>query len=631
VAGAALVHGHAALRLADPVEGATLGDTPTAIRLTFSERPDGGLSEIRVVDTAGVSYHIARPLPLPGDPLSLSIRIRPLDRGVYTVSWQIVSAVDGHTTTGAYAFGVREDPSRAAARVASAQANVSAFGVASRWLLLIGLALLLGAGAAGVGRWGGGREVAIAAAGCALAIAGIAMLAAAQLRITNASITSLLNASTGRSLAWRSVAIAGAAVALFAARRREAAEQRLPLTIVLLAALAAAALHVAGGHAAAADHWVFATIATQWLHFVAVGIWLGGLAVLLAGVRGVASASKADRVRRFSIVATIALVIVAVTGLVRSAGELSGWDDLISTAYGWALLGKIVLTLAIVLLAAVNHWRSVAAAVADLRPLRRAGNGEVALAACTLAVAALLGSLPPPAAALRDPSGIDVSASDFGTTVRVQLTAPSDQPGPNRFVVTVADYDTDEPLPGGRVSLRFTPLDDPRVASTMLELKPDHVGAFVGSGSNLAFDGRWRITALVERESDSVEVPMEVETRVPPQFIATARFPDRPSEYMVQVENAGHVMISPASERAAPTTATIICYDVLRDQRPVDDIVVTLRVGDGPAQQVVVKRVSPSAFIAHLAFEPGSNRITVVARGQDGVRLRAALTLQIPR
>src|SRR5204862_6242441 len=37
---------HAALRLSDPVEGATLGDSPALVRLSFSERPEGALSDI---------------------------------------------------------------------------------------------------------------------------------------------------------------------------------------------------------------------------------------------------------------------------------------------------------------------------------------------------------------------------------------------------------------------------------------------------------------------------------------------------------------------------------------------------------------------------------------------------------
>jgi len=621
---------HAGLRISDPLEGATLGDTPAAIRLTFSERPDPALSAIRVVGTAGVAHQLGLPVAVPGDPLSLSINIRPLDTGVYTVSWQIVSAVDGHATTGTYAFGVRADPSRAAV-AASTTPALSVFEVFARWLLIAGLALLLGAGGAGVARFGGGRELTIGAAGGALAIAGLVLLVVAQTRSAPASFAILLNASVGRSLLWRFAAVAVAGAALFVARRQQPDQRRLAMAGVLLAALAATAIHAAGGHAAASDRWVFATIVSQWVHFAAVGIWIGGLAALLLGLRGAPSASKAAAVRRFSLMATVALVVVAVTGIARSIGELSGWADLTQTPYGQAVLAKVALTVGIAGLAAVNHWRSVAAAAADLRPLRKAGAGEVVLAGCALVAAAALGSLPPPAAALRNPSGLEVFGVDFGTTVRVQLTTPSDQPGPNRFVANVLDYDSGQPLGPRRVSLRFTPLDDPRVASTMLELKKGADEVFTGSGSNLAFDGRWRITALVEREADSVEVPMEVETRLKPQFVSITRVEGQPTNYMIQVDNAGQVAIIPESERAGPTTVTIICYDVLRDQTWVEDIVVATRAGDGPARQQPVTRTSPSAFVSRFAFEPGPNRITVVARTPAGTRIRASLALDIPR
>jgi copper transport protein len=624
------LHAHAGLRLSDPLEGSTLGDTPTAIRLTFSERPDPMLSDIRVVGTAGAAYQLGRPLPVPGDPQSISVNIRPLDTGVYTVNWQVVSSVDGHTTTGAYAFGVRADPGAAGVVGSASTPAVSLFEIFARWMLIAGLVAMLGAAAATVARFGGAGDLSMGAMGGLLASAGVVLLIVAQTRSATVSFANLLNASVGRSLLWRFAAIALAGTALILARTRKPEDRRVAMTGVLLATLTAMALHVAGGHAAASLRWVLATIASQWVHFAAVGIWLGGLAALLIGLRGAPSETKADRVRRFSLIASIALVAVTVTGIARSAGELSAWGDLTSTAYGQAVLAKIALTCGIAGFAAVNHWRSVAAAPADLRPLRRAGSGELMLAACALAVAAALGALAPPAAALRDPSGFDVAGVDFGTTVRVRLTTPSNQPGPNRFVVNVADYDSGEPLRPRRVSLRFTPLDDPRVASTMLELKKGADEVFTGSGSNLAFDGRWRITALVERDADSVEVPMEVETGIPPQFVSITRVAGKPTNYMVQVENAGHVRITPDPERAGPATVTLTCFDVLRDERPIEDIVVTVRVDEGPARQQAVTRLSPSTFASAFAFEPGANRITVIARGRDGTRLRAALTLDIP-
>ena len=196
------------------------------------------------------------------------------------------------------------------------------------------------------------------------------------------------------------------------------------------------------------------------------------------------------------------------TGLVRSAGELRTWNDLLATSYGQAVLAKVALTIAIAAFAAMNHWRSVAVAAADLRPLRRAGTGELVLAIGALAAAAVLGSLPPPAAGSGSAPAFEIAGSDFGTTVRVRVAGATDRAGPNRFVATITDYDSGETVDIRRAALRFTPLDDPAISVGSLELVRGSDGTFVGSGSTLAVAGRWRISALIERPDDSVEVPL---------------------------------------------------------------------------------------------------------------------------
>ena len=89
---------HAGLRLSDPLEGVALGDSPTVVRLSFSEAPEPSLSSVRVVDPNGGAHHVGLARRAPDDPLSLLIDVRPLERGVYIVSWRTVSAVDGHTS-----------------------------------------------------------------------------------------------------------------------------------------------------------------------------------------------------------------------------------------------------------------------------------------------------------------------------------------------------------------------------------------------------------------------------------------------------------------------------------------------------------------------------------------------------
>ena len=145
---------HAGPRLTDPLEGATLGDTPTIVRLSFSEKPEASLSLIRVLDVGGTAYQAGSPQPVPGDPLALSVPVKPLGRGVYIVNWRIISAIDGHVTTGAYAFGVQMSPIGARATSITFP-PASIFELISRWTFIAGVVLLVGALSATIARFGG--------------------------------------------------------------------------------------------------------------------------------------------------------------------------------------------------------------------------------------------------------------------------------------------------------------------------------------------------------------------------------------------------------------------------------------------------------------------------------------------
>ena len=470
------VSAHAGARSTDPAEGATLGDTPTYVQLSFSERPEASLSTIRVADPGGAAYQIDRPEYVPGDPLSIRIRVRPLARGVYVVNWRAVSAVDGHATNGAYAFGVRVDPAGTATTGSATTSAAAGFEAIARLILIAGLVILFGAASATVARFGGSRDVLFATAGCALATIGVVLLAAAQQQNASASFADLLRTPVGRALIWRAVAIAAAALALLLARVAPHM-RRAAMLVVAFGALAAMLTHVAAGHAAAGGSLMLAgNLAAQWAHFAAVGIWIGGLAALLAGIRGAPSVEKTAAVRRFSTIAAVALLIVVSTGIVRALAEVASWDELIASGYGRALLAKMVLLGIIAALGAINRWRSVPVAITDLGPLRRTASAELVLASGALAAAALLGTLAPPSSARS--IGLTVSGVDFGTTVRVHLTTGSEQPGPNRFILSAVDYDAKTPVRAKRVSLMFTPLDDPGVSASV-------VGATPGSSSGV--------------------------------------------------------------------------------------------------------------------------------------------------
>jgi copper transport protein len=626
----ATLSGHAGLRSSNPLDGVTLGDTPSLVQLTFTEQPEPRLSQIHVRDASGASYDVGRPTAVPDDPLSISVALRRLPDGVYTVNWRTVSSIDGHAAAGAYAFGVRAPVAGSAFTTQSS--SISLLELGARWVFVCGLVLLLGAAGAELGRFGGTRTRPVAAMGWALSAAGLALLAVAQQRSGGTSLAALMTTRIGRALQWRAWAIGGAGAALaLASWAVRAAGTRIytaAMAAAGLAALAAMAVHVGAGHAAADPQQPLLEALLQWSHFAVSGIWIGGLAALLLATRGAASEIKAAAARRFSRVAAIAILAVFITGVLRALAELATWGDLTKTGYGRALLVKVVLLAAMAALGAFNRWRGVPRAGIDLGPLRKAGSGELVLAAAALLAAAVLGTLAPPAAARLLP-GLSASGADFGTTVRVTLSAASDQPGPNRFVARIEDYDSGKPVRAEHVALRFASLDDPDLPSTSLSLTPAVDGSYVGSGANLSLDGRWRATVAVQRNASSVEVPLEVLVRGRAQEVETRRIPGAPV-HTVEVRGAGLLRFEVDPERAGLNRLYVTSLDFIFDLRPVSQMVVTLASGDDAPRQLTLERLNSARYAANIELAAGRNTVAAVARTPDGTRLRAVVHLDVP-
>lgn len=224
---------------------------------------------------------------------------------------------------------------------------------------------------------------------------------------------------------------------------------RRALIVVILAAAASAYGHVLSSHAAIGS-WAWGHVLVQWVHIVAVGIWIGGLAMLLAGVRGAPDVDTTHAVRRFSALAGIALGVVAVTGFARALDEVGGFTPLLSTTYGRLAIVKVVFLLVLAALGALNRYRHVPAATGDLRGLRRIGSLEIAIAIAAFAVTSMLSQVVPareawaetqripeyPARTTDIPGGptlYDVSLPD-GSSVQVFLEP--DRPGENELHAT---------------------------------------------------------------------------------------------------------------------------------------------------------------------------------------------------
>jgi copper resistance protein D len=99
------------------------------------------------------------------------------------------------------------------------------------------------------------------------------------------------------------------------------------------------------------------------LHLLAAGLWGGGLLALASAVLPGALRDMdphrtclADIARRFSALASLALVVVLLTGVANAWVQVGTVRALWATPYGRTLLAKLLLVGLVLLLGAVNHY-----------------------------------------------------------------------------------------------------------------------------------------------------------------------------------------------------------------------------------------------------------------------------------
>ncbi len=139
LAAAGPAHAHGVLERSDPPTGISLNTPPSRVVLWFSESVDPVLSSASVSDAQGrkVSGRVA----VASDRRSLFVPVDAPREGLFTVTWQVLSTVDGHVTRGAFLFGVGQPVPGGAPSQAAPPDPLS---VAARWGAFLAAILLTG-------------------------------------------------------------------------------------------------------------------------------------------------------------------------------------------------------------------------------------------------------------------------------------------------------------------------------------------------------------------------------------------------------------------------------------------------------------------------------------------------------
>jgi putative copper resistance protein D len=179
---------------------------------------------------------------------------------------------------------------------------------------------------------------------------------------------------------------------------------RRPVVLLLSLGLLASLGWV--GHAAMDDGSTrIAHELNQTVHLLAAGLWLGGL-VPLAWVLRQARRQPGDfeisvtrdALRNFSHMGYVAVALIALTGAINTLLLVGSLDAMFDTPYGRLLAFKILLFLAMVVVALINRFRlapGISREVSALRALGRTVALEQGLALAVLAIVSVLGTWPP--------------------------------------------------------------------------------------------------------------------------------------------------------------------------------------------------------------------------------------------
>jgi copper transport protein len=550
------VLGHAELLSSTPAANASLLESPPKVTMTFSEPIDPATASVQLLDPLRQEISGLGPVQVDATGTVASVAVPTLDPGIYTVSYRVTSATDGHVGAGTWAFLI--DPTGSEPPPAVGPQSSSESGdpltIAARWLALaptlvvLGLALFwlvsarpalaatggnlrapwlgiaVGAGLALGGLWAyltllarpfadagaaGGIPLDLAAAFGATPFAG-------AMRLTEGGLVAAFLVAAAR-LAWPSET----------AGRAPMDGERTALWLVAAAAGMALAGASLAGHAASGGP-IFATI--DWLHLLAVAAWVGTLpGLLLLALRPEAQASDrgaliGSALRRHSRLALAAAPLVALTGLANSPLVLGGARGLVATGYGNVLLAKVVLFSIAVAIGAANFFLVRATAFRRAVPLIAV---ELVVGAMAVLAASSLVTTEPAA----DQTAV-LTNSAIGTlhlygeagasTVHAAIILPA--PGEQRYQVSVTDtvthaYRTDVQ----RVILVFGPPKESDLPDERADLEPGTAPWLWSTrGAYTPTVGDWSLEVVVRRlgePDESATFDLPVTEPLPPAVV----------------------------------------------------------------------------------------------------------------
>jgi copper transport protein len=537
---------HATVVSTSPRDGQVVAAAPTVVSVRFDEPVQMQFGALRVFSPSGARVDEGTPSHPAGHEDTVQVGLGSnLGRGTYTVAWHVISA-DSHPVSGAFTFSVGASSATSVSQDTLNAAGSKTVGVLygiARGLAYGGFALAVGATGFLLCCWpagAGSRRVRllIGAGWGTLVVASLAVLGlqgpydggfGLGRVFDTAVLHTTLGTRLGTALAVRLVLLGvfGTGLAVLLPRLEQASVRLRIIAASVGAALAVgmAATWASVDHAGVGSQVALA-LPLDIVHVMAMGTWLGGLAVVVAALlRPTAGGTGADVpilaavVRRFSTIAACCIGALVATGTYQAWRQVGTLGALTGTVYGKLLLVKLLgvgLVIALGYLARVwiAHYLAgsgTADAVA-VRQLRRSTGLEVVLASGVLAITAMLVNAPPARTAFAAPVSATVAFDAGGPNGKgsVQVFVSPAKAGNDLVHIEVVDA-SGQPEVVPQVTATLS-LPDRQLGPLPISLDGAGTSHFYATTA-IPLAGRWQLAVTVrtdEIDETTVTVPIAI-------------------------------------------------------------------------------------------------------------------------
>jgi copper transport protein len=434
---------HAVLLTSTPADGSVLKAAPGTLALTFSE-PVSPIA-MRLVDADGAGSDLEQ---IRRQDATIVIATPPIKSGTHALSWRVISA-DGHPTGGSVVFSIGE-PISGMIIETSTPLPVKVLLWSTRFLLYLGL--FIGVGGRFFASWvSAGQLLPVIARRVAVVclIAGLASVAASiglqGLDVLGVDLGRLLDRGTwhaGLSTSYaKTLAVAATAqgLALLYGWIRGVAIGRVVTAVALLGVGTALAI---SGHASTAPPQ-FITRPAIFIHGVCIAFWIGSLFPLAALIFS-GDTQSVPALARFSQAMPVPTALLAASGMLLAAIQLSRVSALWTTPYGLVFDAKIAAVIVLICLAAWNRFnltgRVAAGDASAERALVRSIAWEMMLVAIILGLVTTSRFTQPPRASSQVATVVHpVRVHVRGERAMADLTLTPGRVGPTSAAIAILD------------------------------------------------------------------------------------------------------------------------------------------------------------------------------------------------